>query len=164
MKILVLGMGNSILCDDGAGPRVIAELRKLDLPADVALEQTSLSGFNLMEYMAGHDHAIIVDALRSGREPGTVLWLTPQHFDPQPSQTCSEHSMGIFQALKLGKDLGQNMPANVDVLAIEAADTRTFTESLTPQVESAIPQAVDYIAGKLAHLTGLYAQRVVSRG
>ena len=154
VKVLVLGMGNSILCDDGAGPRVIAELRGRNLPDTVTLQQTSLSGVNLMDYLVGFDHAIIVDALQSGNEPGTVSWLEPRHFGPQPSITCSEHSVGIFQALKLGRDLGLHMPGRVDILAIEAADVKTFSESLTPQVESAIPDAVYQITCKLQCLAG----------
>ncbi len=149
----MLGMGNRFLSDDGAGPCIIAGLRDLDLPPCVTLDETCLSGINITKKLAGHDHAIVVDALRSGREPGTIVWLAPHNPDPQ-SSPCSEHSSGIFRALALGKDLGQNMPVHVVVLAKEAADVHTFLKNLTCHVRSAIPHAVDHIARKLAQMTG----------
>ncbi len=151
-KVLVLGMGNRFLCDDGAGPRVISELRAVDLPGNVTLEQTGLDGLNLTEFLAGHDHAVIVDALHSGREPGELLRLKLHHLAHQPAALLSEHTAGILKALKIGRDLGLYMPSAVDILAIEAADVRTFSEFLTPEVESAVPSAVNQIRKKLEHI------------
>ncbi|MBM4450827.1 MAG: hydrogenase maturation protease [Chloroflexi bacterium] len=145
MKTLVLGIGNPILQDDGVGPRLIRELRSLVTGADITLEDTSLSGVDLMEILAGFDRAIIIDAIKSGGKPGQVYRLTLNDLGTEPRDAFSEHNMSLFQSIELGKKLKLHMPKDVVIIAVEAENVSDFGETLTPEVEKAIPVAIQRV-------------------
>jgi hydrogenase maturation protease len=145
LKTLVLGIGNPILSDDGVGPRLIDELRKLVSAPDIVLRETSLAGVNLMEILAGFDRAIIIDAVRSGGKPGQVYRLKPQDFEVQPKDAFSQHNMSLFHSIALGKKLNLHMPKDVVIIAIEAENVTDFGESLTPEVEKAVSIAIKQV-------------------
>ena len=92
-----------------------------------------------MEMMVGYDRVVIVDAVVSGVEPGTIRRLTP---DDMPSQhSASGHDANLPTALALGRELGAHLPPPdaVFLVGVEAADTLNFGEACTPLVEAAIP-------------------------
>jgi len=150
LKTLILGIGNSILTDDGIGPRLIQELKDIVNDPDVVLKETSLAGINLMELLVGFDRAIIIDASKSRGKPGEIHLLTPDDFGIQHTDFCSQHNIGLLQAIELGKDLAQHMPEEISIIAIEANDVTTFSENLTPGVEKAIPSALEQILIKIS--------------
>lgn len=146
MKTLVLGMGNTLLADDGVGIYIARELRR-HLPAgEVEVVETQLAGFSLVELLCGYDRAIVVDAVRTGNNPpGTLRWLTLQELGTS-SRYLSAHHLGLRTAAELAHEMGVSMPQTINVLTIEVADTETFTERCTtPAVSAAIPQAVQEI-------------------
>jgi hydrogenase maturation protease len=142
---LVLGIGNPMLRDDGIGPLVVERVRERFDGTDVDFQATSLSGVLLMDLLIGYDFLVVVDAIKLGKRPGKLLWLKLRDFEPGNGDYSVQHRIGIIQALKLGADMGQPMPAEVDILAVEAGDVTTFGEEMTPEVEGAIPLAVDEI-------------------
>jgi hydrogenase maturation protease len=95
-----------------------------------------------MERMVGFDRAILIDALRSGRPPGTVLTLDPRDMHTQHS--ASSHDVNLPTALALGRRTGARLPADdqLSVIAVEADDVETFGEEMTAAVEAAVPRAV----------------------
>ena len=149
MKTLILGIGNPILKDDGVGPRLIEELRKLIADPDITLQDTSLSGINLMEMLIGFDRAIIIDAIKSGSKPGQIYRLTTQDFATSQKETFSEHNMSLFQSIELGRKLALCMPNEVVIIAIEAENVTDFGEGLTPKVEKAVPAAIKQVLEEL---------------
>jgi hydrogenase maturation protease len=74
MKTLVLGIGNLLFSDDGVGLHIIEKLREEDLGVD--LKEAS-SGLDILDAVKGYDRVILVDAIRSGGEPGTIYELSP---------------------------------------------------------------------------------------
>jgi len=149
MRTLILGIGNPILRDDGIGPRLVQELRGLINDPDVTLQDTSLSGINLMELLIGFDRAVIIDAIQSGASPGKVHWLTPGDFAVQYRDIYSHHNMNLLQAIELGRDLAQPMPEVITIVAIEAEDVTNFGEDLTSEVERALPMALEQILAEI---------------
>lgn len=146
---MILGIGNMILRDDGIGPRLIQELRNIISDPDIALRETSLSGINLMELLTGFDHAIIIDAIQTGARPGEIHWLAASDFATQHGDVSSNHNMNLFQAIELGRDLGEPMPKEITIVAIEAENVTDFGEALTLEVESTIPVALEQILAKI---------------
>ena len=146
MKTLVLGLGNPLLKDDSAGLRVVEMLRQV-LPEseNFQIEEDYWGGLRLMERMIGYDRAVIVDAILTGSKPGTIHVLSP---DDVPTQrSASAHDVNLPTALALGRQAGAHLPDSKDILliGIEAADVHTFDEQLSPEVESALPDAVDAV-------------------
>ena len=149
MKTLVLGLGNPILSDDGVGLRVAEELRaKLDLP-DVTVEETSMSGLNLLDILVGYDRAIIVDAIQTkGGKPGQIYRLDSKALD-NTQHITSLHDVNFADTLELGSRIGLPLPKQIDIFAIEVADVSTFGEECTPELERAIPVCVETIIQEL---------------
>lgn len=146
MKILVLGLGNPLVSDDSVGLRVAEALKPLlaDLP-DVEVSEDYWGGLRLMERMVGYDWAIVVDAIQSGAQPGTIHRLTPDSISTQRS--ASAHDVNLPTALEFGRTAGVALPKNDNILlvGIEADDVVTFNEQCTPAVEASIPLAVDEV-------------------
>ncbi len=150
-NILVLGLGNPLLGDDGVGLRVAQQVR-LELAGrpDVDVAEGSCGGLSLMEALTGFDRAIIVDASCAGGEPGTVRVLSPEDM-PTRHSGCA-HDVDLRTALALGRRMGARLPGGPDVriVAIEAADVWTFSEQCTPAVRAGIGPAVQTVLALLA--------------
>lgn len=150
MKTLVIGLGSPLLCDDSVGLKVAQEVRRrLGERVGVDVEEDVRGGLQLMERLAGYDRAIVVDAILTGAEPGTIHQLTPEDIPTQRS--ASQHDVNLPTALELGRRLGVQLPGNGDILlvGIEAEDILTFNEQCTPAVTAAIPRAVDVVLESL---------------
>ena len=155
MKTLVLGLGNPILKDDSVGLRVAEEVERL-IPKnpDIEVGLDYWGGLRLMERMVGFDRAIIIDAICTGASPGTIHHLNPDDIPTQRSS--SAHDVNLSTALKLGYQTGAHLPAMKDILLIgvEAADVQTFDESLTPEVEAAVPLVVKSVIERILTKNG----------
>ncbi len=148
-RVLVLGIGNPILGDDGVGWRVaVAVGERLDVtPAGaipVEVDCVAVGGLSLMERLVGYDRAILVDAFHgSGDPPGTLRVRTLDEVPGrETSHLDSAHDVPLGVALEAGRRLGAVLPARVDVVSVEAARVDTFGELLTPAVDAAVPGAV----------------------
>lgn len=154
-KTLVIGLGNPLISDDSVGLRVVHELKPLLADrADVDVSEDYWGGLRLMERMIGYDRAIIIDAIVTGAEPGTVHHLTTDSISTQKS--ASAHDVNLPTALAFGRQAGAHLPAdeNVRLIGIEAVDLINFSEACTPTVAAAIPRAVQEVIGVLNSLDG----------
>lgn len=148
-KILVLGIGNPILRDDRVGLLIIQKLRGRVPRSGIEFQETSLAGLSLAEFLVGFNSAFIVDAIQTGGMPGAVYCLKPEDFDGQSANRNDPHGTGLLQALELGRRLGWPMPQDVTIVAIEAGDISNFGDELTPEVERAVPVALEKIENLL---------------
>jgi len=150
MKTLVLGLGNPLVIDDRVGLLVAAELKRLlaDRP-DTEVAEDYWGGLRLMERMIGYDRAVIIDAICTGAEPGTVHHLSPSAIPTQRS--ASAHDVNLPTALAFGRNTGAHLPRDEEILliGIEAEDILTFAERCTPAVEAAVSRAVDDVLKSL---------------
>jgi len=149
LKTLVLGLGNPILTDDAVGMIVAEEVgRRLDRE-DVVVSQASVGGLGLLELVVGYDKVILVDAIRTeSGVPGRVHRLSPDQFHGN-LRAASTHDVTFATALELGRRLSKEIPKEIVILAVEAADTETFGEELTPAVAAAVPEVVDLVLQEL---------------
>ena len=147
MKTLIVGLGNPILGDDGVGWVVAEEVKKHltpDLPVDV--DCLSLGGLSLMERLIGYQRAILVDALICDDEAGTILVSKLDELpDFSAFHLTSVHDMSLQNAMKLGRQLGADLPGDVIVLGISARQVYDFSEELSPPVMEAVPNAVQIV-------------------
>ena len=148
-KTLILGMGNSLLSDDGVGLYVAAELRnKLNEP-EITVMETGVAGLSLLDLLVGYERAIIIDAIQTvGGKAGQIYRLDPGAFDTA-RHTASAHGIDFTTALKFGKKLGLPLPQEIIIFAIEALDVSTFSEECTPKVKQAIPICVEMVLREL---------------
>lgn len=147
---LIVGLGNPILGDDGVGWRIAEQVReRLDDP-DVAVLCLSLGGLALMEHLAGYRRALIVDAVSSGAPPGSLYHMPARELDGLGVQhTASVHDMSLSSALSLGRELGIDVPEEIQVVGVEAEPDFDFGEELSAPVAAAIPEAIRVVTGWL---------------
>ena len=151
MKTIVLGLGNTVLRDDGIGIFVARELRKI-LPPLVAVVEAELAGFDLLGLLEGYDRAVIIDAIQlNDVEPGTVFRILPDDIKTTP-RLASFHDIDLVTAIALGKRMGLTMPFETVIYAVQALDTVTLEEGCTEQVERIIPLLAREIAGELEEI------------
>jgi len=157
MKTIVIGLGNPILGDDGVGWRVAEELsRQLTHKSDkIDICCLSVGGLTLMERLVGYNRAILVDALQTGlHPPGTVKQLQLEELPDQiSSHMVSTHDANLKTALQLGREMGVQLPEQIMVVGIEAQHVIDFSDTLSPSVRSAIPQAVQIVSNLLKTTT-----------
>jgi hydrogenase maturation protease len=147
MKTIIIGLGNPILGDDGVGWRVAEEVKK-KIPPDlsVTVEFLSLGGISLMELLIGYERAILIDALASDREPGTVITSSLMELpDVSAFHTTSAHDTSLQNALKLGKAMGADLPEQVDVVGVVIDPVYDFSENLSLPVSQAISKATQIV-------------------
>jgi hydrogenase maturation protease len=146
VKVLVLGLGNDLLADDGIGLQVARNVReRLAGERDITVRDSSEMGLALLDEIAGVEALVLVDSIQTGRAPpGHVHELCAG--DLGGLRANSPHLLGIGDTLALGRLLGLPMPGCIRILGIEVSDTTTFGAELTPAVAAALQPAADRAA------------------
>ncbi len=152
MKILVLGLGNPILTDDGVGIYVARELQGRSLPEGVVVEESSLSGFLLLDLLVDYQKAVIIDSIKTRQGKVGEIYRLTQEALKETVHLTSVHQLNLATVLKLGDSMGLSIPEEVVIYAIEVADNQTFSEGCTPLVQKAIPRAVRLVEKELLRM------------
>lgn len=138
-----MGMGNPILSDDAVGVRLARDIgRKLSgTPGLSVMEECSVGGLNIIEVVEGYDRMILLDSIRTtGGNPGDWHRFTAEALRDTMNLN-NIHDVNFATALELGRRMGMKLPSEGDIhiFAVEALDLITFSEVMTPQLESAYP-------------------------
>lgn len=143
MKTLVLGIGNPILGDDGVGFHAAQELRKLVRVENIDVKEVNTGGLNLLEIIKGYDRVIIIDAIKTenGRT-GQIHKLKPDALIS--FHATHPHDINLATAIKIGNVIGEEMPKEIVIFAIEVEKIK-FTEEMTEEVGEAIQKVVDLV-------------------
>lgn len=162
-RILVIGLGNPILGDDGVGWQVCQQVQArlsssqvvgiLKMPAEaspaldgdfpVEFDCLSLGGLSLMERMIGYTHAIIIDAITTQIYPtGAILRFDLQELPNSASgRLASAHDTSLQNALQMGRMMGAELPGEIVVVGIETQAIFDFSEKLSDETKASIPEA-----------------------
>jgi hydrogenase maturation protease len=156
MHTRIIGLGNSILTDDGVGIYAAREVgRRLAATrfgAEIDIVESEVAGFALMELMTGWKKIILIDSIQfDGVCPGTVIRIEPE--DLRTSlRLRSVHDIDLPTTLELGRRLGLPMPDKLTVFGIQAQDALTFGESITDAAERGMREAVDLVVNEVRYL------------
>jgi len=140
-RILILGIGNPLMSDEGAGVRVAETLMgRYELPEGVEVVDAGTMGLGIINLFRDRDLVIVVDAVdNTGHEPGTVVILTPEQL--APSQVLhSLHDMRFVNVLEAAELTG--VAPEAICVGIQVASMKQWVTELTPAVEAAVPAAV----------------------
>jgi len=144
---LVIGLGNDQRSDDRSGLEVARALRPY-LEGKARVEECASEGIALLEVWRGSDRVLVVDAVRSGAAPGTVIRLEPSDgFGAGFRSATSTHGLSLSEAVALARGLGC-LPRHLVVYGIEADDLAMGTD-LTPPVARGVKEATDRILAEL---------------
>jgi len=143
VRTLVIGVGNLIRCDDGAGIHVVNRIRERTASIDTL--DVALGSIEILEAMKGYERVIIVDAIETGAEPGTVFHVNIS-WDEKPPVITHSHGVDLVTTIELGHRLfPDEMPGDIRIIGIEAENTFTLTEVCTEKVQAAIEKVVEEI-------------------
>jgi hydrogenase maturation protease len=131
---LILALGNPIAGDDQVGLRVGARLAD-ELAALPATEMREFIGspLDLVAEAGGFDQLVLLDAVCTGREIGTVISFTEQDLAAEAGDTYP-HGLNVPEALALGRRMGLPLPARITLVGIEVGPVREFGDSLSPEL------------------------------
>ncbi len=156
MRTLLVGMGNPILCDDAVGVRLARDFKpKLSRHAGLdVMEECSVGGLNLLDVFAGYDRVIVLDSLQTtGGTPGD--WFS---FDAEALcetiHLTNVHDANFATALALGRTMGMKLPElpNIRIFGVEVRENRTFSESLSPELEESYPRYAAEVLEQIENL------------
>jgi len=140
-RTVVLGLGNVLHADDGAGAQVIHRLREdARVPEKVSLIEGGTLGLELLPYIWDCTHLIVVDAVDVGQAPGTVVRMSGEELNSLPGN-ASVHQLGVSDLLVALRVLARRQP-EVVLLGVQPANTDWSTD-LSPSVAAAIDSLVD---------------------
>jgi hydrogenase maturation protease len=148
-RIMVMGIGNPLMIDEGVGVRVIETMMStLTFPDNVQLVDAGTMGMGILNLFQDCDYMLVVDAIDgTGELPGTIVRLAPE--DIAPNQIMhSMHDLRFVDVLESAELMGTRPEA--ECVGIQIADMSHIEIGLTPDVEAAVPSAVEAVLSILA--------------
>jgi hydrogenase maturation protease len=140
VRTVVLCLGNDLLADDGIGMLAADRLRH-ELPGSAEVISTTQSGLALLDHLIGYDRAIIIDAIHTGNQPAGKIRRLAQN-DLKNAYAPSPHYAGLPEMFAIAHSLSLKFPPQVDLLAIEVADTQTIGGVVSDQVMASLDTLV----------------------
>ncbi|RNC29027.1 MAG: Hydrogenase 2 maturation protease [Candidatus Dichloromethanomonas elyunquensis] len=112
-KIMIMGVGNVLLSDEGLGVYFLQNLKQENLPDNVELLEGGTAGLELVHLIREVDYLIIIDAVNAGVQPGSIFRFRPDAIKVLPENyEVSFHQVGIMEVLTLANILG-NAPKTI---------------------------------------------------
>jgi hydrogenase maturation protease len=147
-QVLILGLGNPLMGDDGIGVRIVEEVKGLGLPDEVTVIEGGTAGLDLIPLMEGYQRVIVVDAADLGHPPGAVVRFTPSEVQLHTADApLSPHQIGLGEVLALAEAL-RLAPAELVIIGVQPSRIEAGL-GLSPEVERAIPKIVEIILDEL---------------
>jgi hydrogenase maturation protease len=142
-NIIILGIGNILLSDEGVGVHAANELCKRALPENVSVIEGGTDGFRLLNIITEADRLIIVDAVRGGGEPGSIY-----RFDIDEVKRCplgfktSVHQIGILEVIDLSGLIGKT--PHTTIIGVEPKSLEMGME-LSPEIREKLPRIIEIV-------------------
>ena len=150
MKTIILGIGNSILSDDGVGIHVVREVKKRIKNINITVDEAMTGGMNLLDLIIGYDKAIIIDAVKSkDDEHGFVRRIPISNFNTMHS--CNPHDVSLIEAIEMAKKLGEKrIPKQIIIIGIMMKELPCeFGEILSDEIQATVPKAIELTLNEL---------------
>lgn len=156
--VLVLGVGNPLMGDDGIGVELAHRLLERDYGPLVHVEEGGTLGMALLPLLEDADTVILLDAVKTGAPPGTLVTRSrdelPRHF----SHVLSPHQIGMKEVLGAAQLCG-TLPRALTLVGVEAQHT-DFCRPMSAEVREAVPQALELVETLIARaLEGRQARK-----
>ncbi len=146
-QIVILGVGNILLKDEGIGVCVAKEMEKLKLPDNVRVLDGGTLGIDLLNLIEDADKLIIIDAVKTGAEPGAIFRFRPEDIETiTKAPKTSLHQIDLYETLKIAK-LMEKYPETI-VIGIQPK-TMEWGMELTPELSEKIPEIIKCVLEEL---------------
>ncbi len=146
-KMVVIGIGNLLLMDEGVGVHTINELEKHDLPLNVEIYDGGTGGFKLIDLMHGAARVMFIDAVEAGKEPGTVtVFSSDDVHSIYNNKKYSLHDTNLMEVIKMTELLDN--PPRIEIVGIQPKIIDygiTLSKELTDSMSNIISTVLEEI-------------------
>ncbi|WP_372747004.1 hydrogenase maturation protease [Lutibacter sp.] len=153
-SILVMGVGNYLMGDEGVGVHIIQEMSKIELPEYVDILDGGTGGFLLLNCFEAYKTIIFVDATMDGKPAGTISLIRPKFASDFPS-ALSVHDVGLKDMIE-AVYLMEHIP-DIHLFTVSIEELNPMTIDLNDSVRAAIPEIIQQI---LSHSEALQLKKV----
>jgi len=142
-RILILGIGNLLLRDEGVGIHAIRELQKLPPVKNVEIMDGGTGGFELIRSFTGMGKVIIIDAFKADLPSGAVVQSRIENLRFAVDDKLSVHQNGLQELIFHAKNL--DPPPEIILYGIVVKDCQMFSTELTSEVQASLPALISMI-------------------
>jgi len=150
-EILILGVGNLLLKDEGVGVHVVKRLEDINLPSYVEVLDGGTLGLDLLFYIEGRKKVIVIDAVKAGGSPGTIYRFADSDIEAKANISFSAHHIDFMDVLKTAHFLGRN--PEITFIGIEPKNISEGLK-LSPEIEGKIPKVIDLVMREIGRHRG----------
>jgi hydrogenase maturation protease len=145
--ILILGVGNLLLSDEGVGVHIAQRMMEMDLPPEVRVVEGGTDGFGLINIILEADRMILIDAVRGGGEPGDLYRFDIEECNPFPDRfKTSVHQISILEVINLSGLIGST--PKTTVIGIEPESLEMGME-LSPEIKKKVPKVIQIVMAEV---------------
>ena len=142
-RVVVLGVGNLLLSDEGVGVHVENKLMEMDLPPEVDVVEGGTDGFRLMNVVTGAARLIVVDAVKGGGPPGSIYRFGIKDAPTYPDEyKTSVHQIGILEVVHLSELVGE--APETTIIGVEPKSLDMGME-LSPEVKAKLSRIIELV-------------------
>lgn len=153
-KILILGLGNEILTDDGIGAKLVKHFKEFDNDQNITYQTTWLGGLDILEFFDNdYDAAIFIDAAKTGKvETGTVEKYDLENFK-ETLHLSNFHDTSFLNTIKLADKLGYKVPKSINIISIEVEEDELFGNKFSKQIEARYQNIVETVSSLIRSIS-----------
>lgn len=142
-KIVILGVGNYLLKDEGIGIHVINHIKELELPSHIEVIDGGTIGIDIIYVIEDAYKLIVVDAVDAGCEPGTIFKFSPEEISERiKDNEVSLYQVGILEALVIARQRGK-CPQTI-IIGVQPKKVEWGMEP-TNELNATIPKIVELV-------------------
>ncbi len=134
-KLLVMGIGNMLLTDDGVGVFAAQKLQEEELPENVTVMEAGTFTQDVFYLFEGYDTVLVLDIVHANGEPGTIYKLSESDLVDNEKQRLSIHDIDLIDSVNMAELLHGKRP-NLQIIGMEPADFTTWNVGLSPKVQA----------------------------
>ncbi|MFZ5645490.1 MAG: hydrogenase maturation protease [Bacillota bacterium] len=149
-QVLVLGLGNLLMTDDGFGVLAAQILMQKAWPSGVAVMDIGTAAFYFWEEISLSRHVIAVDALRAGGKPGSIYRLSGADIRHPPDGRRAAHGFTFPDVIALARKIS-GYPSGLLIYGVEPLDLR-FGNPLSPVLKKTLPKVLAQVSGEIDRL------------
>jgi len=144
-RIVILGVGNLLLSDEGIGVHVANKLMEMELPPNVTVYEGGTDGFRLMNLVSEADRLIVVDAVKGGGEPASIYRFDIEDAPSYPDKyKTSVHQIGILEVIHFSEFVGKENTPETTIIGVEPKSL-AMAMKLSPEVAAKVPRVIELV-------------------
>lgn len=150
--ILILGVGNLLLGDDGFGVHLVNALKDSVLPENVTLLEAGTVSHQLIPQLHETEYLIVIDAVEAGDTPGSLFRFSPEDMKFKSEQMASLHQISLVDVLHMAALTGTK-PQTI-IIGVQPKDTTSWSLELSKELAAVIPRVKELVVEEVNRING----------